>query len=1454
MIKYVQTAMNVRYLLSVAAWISSVWLAAAQSYDYGDLPDPGYPTKLASNGPRHVVTPYLYLGSTPPDPETDAYASADARGDDTHGTHDEDGIDPANVYLTAGTTCNLRVKVNNWMTLGSAWLYVFVDWNHDGDFSDADEAVVVPVPAGSHDATIVVPLHVPANAVTQGNTALRMRLSTNQNLTSAGPASDGEVEDYFVTVYAQGVLRDWGDLPDSLPGTAPGTFFTQGVAPPDYRTRAADGGPSHGIRAGLNFGSSSSIMGDSGSGVDAELDGQPTADASGDNTHGDNDEGDLTVTVLKQQFVKCVPAASSYFDVELRATLPVTNTTGQAAHAIGFIDINSDGDFSGAGEQSAVVSVPSGTTSASTAALTFSFHITDPTMASTFIRYFGLRIRITTDATIGPDGPASDGEVHDAIYSLPFTIPQEGNLDLDFGDLDATRYPTLAIQNGARHVIVQGIFMGDVPPDAEADGQPDAYALGDNTNGVNDEDGFDPAGVTLTPGSPTVFPVKVTSSPAAGAFLYGFVDWDNNGDFNGPNERSVIAVPAGSTGVMVNLPFDVPVGAVTNQMLAVRLRLSSDLSLGPAGLASDGEVEDYHVVIKDGSLDFGDLPDVIAGNAPGVVVNGSTVSQGDYHTRLADNGPRHGIRPDLYLEMAYNEAPAVAIDAETDGQPTTNADGDDTHGINDEQSALFAIVKQEVVSIGLETIDLRITFVANLDMINRSGSTAYLTGYIDANNNGDFNDPGETDTLVVPSALDPQVHNLYFKPVFHFRKPGTSWNIDLPVRFRLSTQAGLGPDGPALDGEVNDTILHYVITVDPWWQDIAMDYGDLDSTRYPTLYSQDGARHVIVQGIFMGDVPPDAEADGQPDAYALGDNTNGVNDEDGFDPAGVTLTPGSPTVFPVKVTSSPAAGAFLYGFVDWDNNGDFNGPNERSVIAVPAGSTGVMVNLPFDVPVGAVTNQMLAVRLRLSSDLSLGPAGLASDGEVEDYHVVIKDGSLDFGDLPDALDGNVPGIVTNLTTVTLADYRTRLADNGPRHCIRPDLYFSDPGPPDKVDAETDGQPNGDATGDENNGADEGPMYALIMKQVASNFLPDSLDLTLTVGAEPPSGCNYTGSLAYMTGFLDLDGDGLFDTPGERCVLNAPSGPGETLAFFTFTHTWHVTKPISHFHVKAPLRARISTESGLGPDGPARDGEVEDSMMEFEVQFDPAYWDRFPNGNDPTCGDVANLVDQGSPTLMHAAKFFPANGQRAGQQFTWHIGDQTLSGADPLLDSTLLAALPTGRVPFDVVTHLSNTSSAIYIGYIEVRDLSGFRSFMGRHGLTGDAAVPGADADGDGRSNFMEYAFGSNPAVADAQLSSAAQAITIGSSRYGAIPYLRRSGGTSITADYATAELLYQPEASFDMTDWSVPLVETAAPGNLPTPPDGYEWGALRFTTPIEAAPKGFVRWRISAPAVGNSGF
>ena len=64
--------------------------------------------------------------------------------------------------------------------------------------------------------------------------------------------------------------------------------------------------------------------------------------------------------------------------------------------------------------------------------------------------------------------------------------------ELDFGDApdsaEAPSYPTLLVNDGARHVIVEGFYLG-AGVDGEGDGQPDIDALGDDTAGFDDEDG-----------------------------------------------------------------------------------------------------------------------------------------------------------------------------------------------------------------------------------------------------------------------------------------------------------------------------------------------------------------------------------------------------------------------------------------------------------------------------------------------------------------------------------------------------------------------------------------------------------------------------------------------------------------------------------------------------------------------------------------------------------------------------------------------------------------------------------------------------------------------------------------------------------------------------------------------------------------------------------------------------
>ena len=60
--------------------------------------------------------------------------------------------------------------------------------------------------------------------------------------------------------------------------------------------------------------------------------------------------------------------------------------------------------------------------------------------------------------------------------------------------------------------------------------------------------------------------------------------------------------------------------------------------------------------------------------------------------------------------------------------------------------------------------------------------------------------------------------------------------------------------------------------------------------------------------------------------------------------------------------------------------------------------------------------------------------------------------AMDYGDLPDTTDGTGSG-----------EYQTLLANNGPRHLLTSNLYLGA-----CVDSETNGQPNGAATGDNNN--------------------------------------------------------------------------------------------------------------------------------------------------------------------------------------------------------------------------------------------------------------------------------------------------------------------------------------------------------------------------------------------------
>jgi hypothetical protein len=158
--------------------------------DFGDAPD-SYSTQVGSDGARHYVSPIGPILGALADIEADGLVSTLADGDDLDAMDDEDGVDLSS-SLVVGST-NL-VDVSSEV---GGYLSYFVDYNQDGVF-DAMEETASFIHPGSGVAS--VPVVVPGNA-TLGSTFARFRISSASGLAAIGSASDGEVEDYQVTLF-----------------------------------------------------------------------------------------------------------------------------------------------------------------------------------------------------------------------------------------------------------------------------------------------------------------------------------------------------------------------------------------------------------------------------------------------------------------------------------------------------------------------------------------------------------------------------------------------------------------------------------------------------------------------------------------------------------------------------------------------------------------------------------------------------------------------------------------------------------------------------------------------------------------------------------------------------------------------------------------------------------------------------------------------------------------------------------------------------------------------------------------------------------------------------------------------------------------------------------------------------------------------------------------------------
>ncbi|HIF9416387.1 TPA: GEVED domain-containing protein [Photobacterium damselae] len=1201
--------------------------------DYGDAPDSGagigtgnYRTLLADNGPFHTISTSLLIGTNATDEESDALGTGvtTADGDNNDATNDEDSVSNLTIEDTA-TTFSETIDVTN--TTGStAYLYAWIDWDDSGTF-DVDEFVSNGT---GTDGQIDIADSTTTTALTWSGLSglnigdqhyLRIRISdtelalggfsgSTEDPRSFGAGGSGEVEDHIITV-----------IEETPPVVVPLDTDNDGVI--DEIDIDDDNDGILDVDEGYTCSNT------------------PVFESAWDIKVYQGGSGPSCGDQLG--IASAVEIASGTMD-EFPGELRVDWYNGGASTLL--TTLNSNGG-------NVVGSNPTGTHWIVRHEHTFS--------AGEAGLYDLLPSSTTHDSKMGikvePDGTET------LLFCEPqWTVPSPGVTDIQFNEGDKLRLYINEYAGGNQGLTINlGGASGQTycTPlsliDPDNDGIPNHLDLDSDGDGIPDNieaqttlgyispNNDDAATYTANNGLNTAYLATNGLSPVNTDTTdnpdYLDLDSDNQGGNDTAEAGLTLSGTVGTNGLDNNYDngddFTDVNGSFDNTQVDNFPDFDGDVSSG-----GDVDWRDTSVL-----ADYGDAPDV------GVGVGG-----GDYRTIAANNGPYHSIVSGAIF------IGTTAPDGELDGTQSTNADGDDLDGTDDEDS------------LGVTQLyETSTTFSYNQLVNNSSGSDAYLYAWVDWDNSGTFDKDefveggvSTGDPIVIPTGSSNVGTSMLWSTL-----PALSSMDEYYLRVRISdqilTDSATGSDedprslGNGGSGEVEDQIL--TVEIEP---------------TLPQVYCAVSNNAETGEQITQLDGYNDNPADGFSGTSIVGDEL--------YSQAGSgqpskrfeleILAPNQQITYPIGIeiemrlrNLNTGDGDALFWITDHTNMngiliGDntiylgvdalWNGTNStvasysQSPVTIMGNAAGYMttsykryrlkmfVQSDNSVTMQAITmnddGSIIETSPVVAGDQTFDPNNgiyFAHTGHNNDpaaqrhifgeITVVATNGlACDYGDAPDA----------NVGT-TLGDYKTRAASNGPSHAIDGTIYLGSTGPDSESDAFGDGTDTSfDGSGDDTKGAVPDDEDA-----ITGTLSLSGSDLSFNVACNDfSSGSGDLGATVHA--WVDANSNGDFEVSEyTSSSCNDTSAATNGTASLSWTGLQRVAGD-------SYIRLRITNHTLTDADNLGSDDRAYDSVSNGEVEDHPITINPFISGfvfNDGSGGGtITNGIRDGTETGLGVA--------------------------------------------------------------------------------------------------------------------------------------------------------------------------------------------------------------------------